>query len=139
MNTKSTATAACLVFVALSSAWVLAENQDPQIVVRVTSIEGEDLGGVVSVDDIKSAIAEVARDGPVVFRGGLIEGSRFPLERGDPPLDIRVSGSVTIPGHEPAQSAFSYGHGSHLVLHTGKWTVQVLGPREFKPRPTERE
>lgn len=130
-------TAACFAVLAVVGPWAFAESKQPEIPVTVQSLNGDDIQGVVSIDDLKSSLSDIARDGEVVFRGGLIPATDFLRERGAHPLDVDVQGKITMPGQE-TESAFSYVFEDHLILHRGKWSVEVIGPKNFEPDVGER-
>ena len=126
--------ASCLALVLLFNAWANAEPKQADIVVTVQSLEGDDIKGVLRVDEMKASIANSVRDGNVVFRGGLLPATEFLLERGARPLDTKVRGRIEIPGNDPEESTFAWIFQDHVILHTDKWTVEVIGPKDFAPK-----
>ncbi|MBB6428462.1 hypothetical protein [Algisphaera agarilytica] len=127
MRIKSTGVFVGLVALGLCCTWVYAEVEEPDTVVIVESIQGDDLYGEINVDGIKSSIAEITRDGDVVFRGDVFDAVDVQLDREGKQLGIQVGGKILTPSSNQVGLAFTYTHEKHLFLHTSKWEGELIG------------
>lgn len=111
-------------FVAAISAEDNAEEGDgPKVI--ITSIQGDDLAGIIDAERLRQEILEIACRGDEVFRGGLMDWVTQALDSGAVPRRISLRGQVAVPQRDIA-ATYTYDFENHLTLHIRKFQIVVL-------------